>query len=74
MKRLFIVFSALAVLLSDVMCAVVAYNYRGLLCGIEHKGFSAPADIVFLLAIPFLALIAGCAFLAVVFYRRSKKK
>ena len=44
----------LAVLLSDVMCAVVAYNYRGLVCGIEHAGFSAPADIALLLAMYYL--------------------
>ena len=30
MKTLSIVFSALAVILSDVMCAVVAYNYCNL--------------------------------------------
>ena len=74
MKRLFIVFSALAVLLSDVMCAVVAYNYRGLVCDIEHAGFSAPADIALLLAIPFLVLIAACVLFAVLFYRKSKSK
>ena len=74
MKKLFIVFSVLAVLLSDVMCAVVAYNYRGLICGIENAGFSAPADIALLLAIPFLVLIAACVLLAVLFYRKSKTK
>lgn len=74
MKGLSIAFSVLAVFLSDVMCVVVAYNYRGLICGIEHAGFSAPADIALLLAIPFLVLIAACVLLAVLFYRKSRSK
>lgn len=74
MKRLSVVLFVITAVLSDVMCAVVAYNYRGLVCGIEHAGFSAPADIALLLAIPFLVLIAACVLLAVLFYRKSKSK
>lgn len=74
MKRLSVVLFVITAVLSDVMCAVVAYNYRGLICGIEHAGFSAPADIAFLLAIPFLVLIVACVLLAVLFYRKSKSK
>lgn len=74
MKRISIVFWTIAAVLSDVMCFVVAYNYRDILCGIEHKGFSAPADIAFLCAIPFLAAIAVCIVLAIVFYRKSREK
>ena len=74
MKRISIVFWTIAAILSDVMCFVVAYNYRDILCGIEHKGFSAPADIAFLYAIPFLAAIAFCIVLAIVFYRKSREK
>ncbi len=74
MKRISIVFWTIAAVLSDVMCFVVAYNYRDILCGIEHKGFSAPADIAFLCAIPFLTAIAVCIVLAIVFYRKSKEK
>lgn len=74
MKRISIVFWTIAAVLSDVMCFVVAYNYRDILCGIEHKGFSAPANIAFLYAIPFLAAIAVCIVLAIVFYRKSREK
>ena len=42
MKKLFIIFCLLAALLSDIMCAVVAYNYRDMLCSIDHAGYSAP--------------------------------
>ncbi len=72
MKKLSILFAALAVLLSDAMCAVVGYQYRQELYNIEMGG-SAPADIAFLYAIPFAAAIIVCIVIAVLFYKRSKK-
>ena len=72
MKTLRYVFTALAILLSDVMCFVVAYCYRGALCGIEHAGFSAPASLAFLYAIPFALGIILCAVLAFVFWKKEK--
>ena len=40
-------FAALAILLSNVMCAAVAYNYCTLQwCG-QYAGCSAPANIAF---------------------------
>lgn len=67
MKKLSVIFGLLAILLSDIMCAVVAYNYRGMLCGIEHAGYSAPASTVFLYAIPFVVGIIVCGILAIRF-------
>lgn len=64
MKKWRYLFAALAVILSNVMCIVVTYNYRGMLCGIEHAGFSAPAGIAFLYAIPFAIGIVICTALA----------
>ncbi len=71
MKRLSAVFWILAVLLSDVMCAVVAYNYCDMLWGIKYAGYSAPASTAFLLAIPFAAAIVVCAALALYFGKRA---
>ena len=71
MKQLFNIFAALAILLWGVMCAVVAWNYRGMLCGIEHCGYSAPARVAFLYAIPFAVAIAVCAVLAVVLRKKA---
>ena len=51
MKKLSYLFLALAVALSDMMCLVVAYYYRDMLCGIEHSCYSAPAAAAFLYAI-----------------------
>lgn len=73
MKKLSIFFTILAVLLSDIMCSVVAYNYRDILCGAEHLGYSAPAGTAFLLAIPFLVGIIVCTVCAIVFWRKGNK-
>lgn len=70
MKKLSILFVILAIVLSDIMCFVVAYNYRSMLCGIEHAGFSAPASIAFLYAIPFVVGIIVCIALAVRFRKK----
>jgi uncharacterized membrane protein len=43
-----------------------------MLCGIEHRGFSAPAEIAFLIAVPFIIAITLCFILAFLFYRKSK--
>lgn len=76
MKKLSVFFAILAVLLSDVMCATVAYNYCSLLWGGRYAGFSAPASTAFVLAVPYVLGIAVCAVLAVVFgkMRRSADK
>ena len=70
MKKTSLFFAGLAIILSDIMCFTVAYNYRGMLCGIEHAGFSAPAGTAFLYALPFLAGIVLCAALAVRFNKK----
>ncbi|MBR5824073.1 MAG: hypothetical protein IKY67_08035 [Paludibacteraceae bacterium] len=72
MKKLSIIFGLLAVLLSDIMCAVVAYNYRDMLCGIEHAGYSAPSSTAFLLVIPYAISIAICIVLAIVFKKKAR--
>ena len=53
MKALSCTFAALAILLSDVMCAVVAFNYCDMLWGIRYASYSAPASTAFLLIIPY---------------------
>ena len=70
MKKLSYLFIVLAIVLSDIMCFVVAYNYRDMICGIEHAGYSAPASMAFLYAIPFVLGIIVCVALAI----RYRKK
>lgn len=66
-------FSALAILLSNVMCAVVAFSYCDMLYGIEYKGYSAPASVAFVNAIPFVIGIVTCMIIAGAFYRKATK-
>ena len=70
MKKLSFVFTAIAIVLSDVMCFLVAFIYRDMLCGIEHAGYSAPLGIAFLYSIPFLVGIAVCVILAIRFRKK----
>ena len=70
MKKLSYLFTALAIVLSDIMCFVVAYNFRDMLCGIEHAGYSAPASTAFLYAIPFVVGIIVCTVLAIRFRKK----
>ena len=66
------IFTVLALVLSHWTCIVVAFNYAGMLCGIEHKGFSAPANTAFYLAIPYYIGIAICVVLALMFNKKSR--
>ena len=70
MKKLSNLFIVLAIVLSNIMCIVVAYNYRDMLCSIEHAGYSAPASTAFLYAIPFVVGIIVCAILAIRFRKK----
>lgn len=70
MKKISNILIMLAIILSDIMCAVVAYNYRGVICCIEHMGYSVPAHLAFLHAIPFVVGIIACVVLAIRFRKR----
>ena len=71
MKALSMLFCAFAVILSDVMCAVVAYNYCDMIWGIRYLAYSAPASVAFLTALPFAAAIIVCVVLAVFFKKKA---
>lgn len=72
MKKLSYLFGILAVLLTNVMCAVVGFNYGKMVLGLE-VGYSAPASTAFLLAIPYVVGILVCAVLAIVFKKKAKQ-
>ena len=73
MKILSVIFGALAVLLSDIMCAVIAYNYCDLLWGGRYAGYSAPASTAFVYAIPYAIGITVSVGLAIVFRKKAAK-
>ena len=64
------IFLVLAVILSDIMCAVTAYNYRSMELCVEC---SAPPDVALLLAIPYGLAILLCLALAWFFRRKAGK-
>ena len=70
MKTISNLFLILAVLLSDVMCAVVAYNYCDMMWGIKYAGYSALVSTAFLVAIPFAIAIVVCVVIALYFKKR----
>lgn len=72
MKKLSIFFSVLALVLSHVMCIVVAYDYASLYwCG-RYGLCSAPAGTAFLMLIPYGIGIIICAVLARIFYKKAR--
>ena len=71
MKTLSSVFWVLAVLLSDVMCAVVAYTYCDMVWGIKYAGYSAPAWTALLVGIPYAVGIIICIVLAIFFMKKA---
>lgn len=72
MKNLSTLFGILAILLSNVMCGVVGFNYGKMVWGVENAGYSAPASTALLLSIPYLIGVVVCVVLAFVF--RKKKQ
>lgn len=60
-------FAGAAILLSDIMCAVVAFNWAKML----DATTSAPASVSLIYAIPFCIGIAVCVILAAVFSRKA---
>ena len=73
-KYLSYVFIGTAVLLSDVMCATVAYEYCYMQWSIRYSGASAPASVAFVFIIPYAVGIVICAVLARFFHRRYRKR
>lgn len=69
-----IIFLLSAVILSDVMCAVVAYNYCALQWGGQYAGYSAPASTAFLYIIPYGLGIVFCIILALFFYKKQQNQ
>lgn len=74
MKKLSYICKILTMVLSHIMVAVVSYNYRGMQCGIEHLGFSAPAEVALFSIIPFILVITILMVLSWYFTKRSCKK
>ena len=71
MKKIYNIFIVLAILLSDVMCAVVAYNFCAMQWGAKYGMYSAPTWVAFLYGIPFAIGIVVCVIVAVVIKKKE---
>ena len=70
MRKLSMFFAALAILLTNVMCVVVAYNCTALHCNPLN---SAPWDVGLLYAIPFVIGIIACSVVSFSAKKRENK-
>ena len=70
MKKLSRIFAVLSVLIFGAMCFRIGYNYCILMIGVN----SAPAWTAFLLAFPYIPLVAGAGVLAYIFRRKEEAK
>ena len=63
----------MAHLFTNIMCAIVAYNYCDLEWGAKYEGWSASGNAAFVLAIPYGIYIIFCYILAYAFWRKARK-
>lgn len=73
MKKISNLFYALAIILSNVMCAVVAYNFCDMQWGIRYAGYSAPEWVALLTAIPYGMGIAVCIAVAAILRKKIRQ-
>ena len=62
------------IILSNAMSATVAFEYSNMLWGIKVAGYSAPANVAFVFAIPYLIGIIICLGLLLVIQRKFERK
>ncbi len=74
MKIISKILIVLSLVLSHIMCGVVAYNYCNLLWGGKYAGFSAPPGVAFFYAIPYIIAIVACLVLAFYVNKRNCEK
>ena len=73
MKKISNLFLVLAVILSNVMCAVVAYNYSEMKWGIKYAGYSAPASVAFIYLIHYGIGLVVCIVLAMILKKKANR-
>lgn len=71
MRLLYRLCLLIAVILSHIMCGVVAYNYCNMEWEIKVGGTCAPVEMAYLYAIPFVIGIVLCLIGAFYFKKKS---
>lgn len=63
---------ALAIILSNTMSAVVAYNYCELEWGMRYAGYSAGPEVAFFYIVPYGIGIVVCVAIAMILRKKGK--
>lgn len=71
--RLYQLLIILIFIFSHTMCAVIAYNWAFMECGIRYRGYSAPASTALFSGFPYFIALLCCMILALLLrkYRKS---
>ena len=72
MRKISNILFAFAIILSNVMSAVVAYNYCELEWGMRYAGYSAGPEVAFFYIVPYGIAIAGCVAIAMILRKKGK--
>ena len=72
MKKAYVSFIIIALILSHAACALIAYAWCALEWAERYEGASAPPSVALIYAVPFAAAIALCIVLALYFKKKSK--
>lgn len=62
----------LTLILSNIMCAVVGYNWAFMECGIHYQGYSAPAYTALLSGLPYFVALLCCIIFTIIVHKRMK--
>ena len=73
MKNLSRIFYIIALISSYTMVCVVSYNYGIMEMGIRYCGYSAPANVSFLVGIPFLIVMIIFLILGYITSQKARK-
>ena len=73
MKKLAIAFTIIAILLSEIMCARIAYDYCSLEWGVKYAGYSGGPNLAFYLLVPYGIGILVCVTAAFICWKKWKK-
>ena len=70
--RLYQLLIILIFIFSHIMCAVIAYNWAFMECGIRYRGYSAPASTALFSGFPYLMALLCCLIFALLLRKHRK--
>lgn len=62
----------LTLILSNIMCAVIGYNWAFMECGIHYRGYSAPVYTALFSGLPYFIVLLCCIIFTITLRKRMK--